>query len=335
MQYVKKVLVLKCTESSVFSNKSLHGLARIEIENGVAEFHLSLVNLHYSTNSEYFALVVDQNSNQFEFELGKRPSSCARLFLSLPVIDQGLSVGLFSIKDDIPLTLAFACEGKGVSLKEFKKIVADRCICKRKQSVKKECEENKGCSFSQSLFSAYDDEAVATENYYELDRQIQEKLSSLKECQHGNIQFENELFDNSSQEKTQEERALPDSFQDETSFYQCQENQRQRYFESVKKELDGLFFKFPQEQNLCRLFKDSKWAKIYYSTDKYYVVGLIFSNDKERYICYGVPAIYSNSPPKEFEGFCSFIPLSVFDMFGAGYWIMFQDADSGKCVHLN
>ena len=62
------------------------------------------------------------------------------------------------------------------------------------------------------------------------------------------------------------------------------------------------------------------------------IVGLVKEGGKEKYICYGVPAVYSKEPPKELKGFCSFIPLSVFDMKGDGYWMMFQDAVTGECI---
>jgi hypothetical protein len=62
------------------------------------------------------------------------------------------------------------------------------------------------------------------------------------------------------------------------------------------------------------------------------VVGLVLESGKEKYICYGVPCTYSKNPPKELKGFCSFIPLSIFDLTGKGYWMMFQDAITGEHV---
>jgi hypothetical protein len=85
---------------------------------------------------------------------------------------------------------------------------------------------------------------------------------------------------------------------------------------------------------LTRAVANSKWVKIYYSNTQYYVVGLVYNDGRERYVCYGVPSKYSPIPPKELEGFCSFVPLSVFDMKGDGYWMMFQDAITGNCIRL-
>ena len=72
--------------------------------------------------------------------------------------------------------------------------------------------------------------------------------------------------------------------------------------------------------------------KINYSQSGYYVVGVINENKTPKYICYGVPAVYSKTPPKELDGFCTFIPLSIFSLDGDGFWMMFQDAVTGECI---
>ena len=340
MQYVKKVLVLKSVENDLERRNGLNGLSRIEIENGVAEIHLSLINLPKTLFTSYYALVVDCNKKEFEFNLGERPTSSAHLFPCEPNLEKGFCVGVFVIKDSLPLILTFASNSNLFSLQDFKKIVAERCLVKHKKCITNQKAESLAEDFyicpnnQDDIMDAYNDEAVATENYFEIDDEINQKLLSLKEKENESLQFENELFDCDCQEKTQKDLSQTLCNEDEKDFAKRQENSS-RHFETVKAELNEIFFKFPEEQPLKNHFKDSRWARIYYSTEKYYVVGVIYEDGEERYICYGVPAKYSKTPPKELDGFCSFIPLSVFDMFGAGYWIMFQDADSGKCVHFN
>jgi hypothetical protein len=60
-------------------------------------------------------------------------------------------------------------------------------------------------------------------------------------------------------------------------------------------------------------------------------VGLIKENDREKYICYGVPTENSKTPPKQLQGFCSFVALENCNDY-KGFWMMFQDAQDGKCV---
>ena len=330
MPYQKKVLLLKCAENSLITNKSLSALARIEIENGMAEFHLSIINLPLSLYTDFYALVIDQSKKVFEFELGARPNSFAGLFNDVPIIEKGLAVGLYVIKDNLPQVLAFATDNiDGFCLADFKRLVAEKCLAKFKENIKNR-EENE-----QMIIQEYNDEAVATENYYELDKEIKQKLCSIKENQNENLWTENELSNRQSQEKTQERFNFIDGAQNETGACVCKEHQKlNTFFDQVKNELEDLFLRFPTEECLEKCFNDSKWVRINYSSDKYYVVGLIKEFGKEKYVCYGVPAVYSKTAPKELAGYCSFVPKSIFNTFGEGYWIMFQDAVSGKCVHL-
>lgn len=333
MKYVKKVLVLKNTENNLNLNKRLNGLLRVEIENGVAEAHVSLINLPSIALDNYFVLFIDSEKNEFEFDLGPRPTSSAHYFSTLPKVDKGFCAGIFVIKDSLPLLLGFASDCEFLSLQDFKRVLADRCLVRHKKLVK-DCVMQTSDFCSPAKIALYNDEAVATENYFELDNQINEKLLSIKEKKNESLQFENELFDCDCEKETQKDFSSINCAQNEANTTQCQEPKGNRHFDTVKAELNEIFFKFPEEEGLSKHFKNSRWARIYYSKEKYYVVGVVYEDEQEKYICYGVPAKYSKDPPKELDGFCSFIPLSVFDMFGAGYWIMFQDAESGKCVHF-
>ncbi len=335
MQYLKKVLVLKSTDSNLEIKKRLNGLIRVEIENGVAELHLSLINLPKDFLSDYYALFIDGEKNEFEFNLGERPTSFASLFPSEPKIDKGFCMGVFGIKDSLPLTLAFASDCKFLTLQDFKKVVAERCLIKHKKQMKSQEKEDAIATVPYESVANYNDEAVATENYFEIDEEINEKLLSLRERENESVQLENERSDCEREEEAQKDFSPNMCNKDEEDTAKCKEDSIPRHFDTVKAELDEIFYKFPEEESLKNHFKDSRWARIYYSSEKYYVVGVVFEEGQEKYVCYGVPAKYSKTPPKELDGFCSFIPLSVFDMFGAGYWIMFQDAKTGKCVHFN
>ena len=155
----------------------------------------------------------------------------------------------------------------------------------------------------------YNDEAVATENYFEIEEQLSSTLDQLKEA----------------------DFKIEESFLEEIERDNKYSNSN-RYYDTVCSELEQIFNKFPEEQQLKKTFSKSRWAKVYYSDTKYYVVGVIKESGKEKYICYGVPATYSKTPPKELDGYCTFIPLSIFSLLGDGYWMMFQDAVTGECI---
>lgn len=176
----------------------------------------------------------------------------------------------------------------------------------------------------------YDDETVATENYYLAEDADAENLKIKEE------NYERELHTDdfgadaeSAAEKFREEKEekIPEN-EERFAFFENDEN----YYLKVKAELDGIFETNPPEPALEKTLPESKWARINYGTDKYYVVGLVYEKNTPKYICYGVRAAYSEYPPKELAGYCSFIPLSVFEMRGNGFWMMFQDAKTGECV---
>lgn len=106
-----------------------------------------------------------------------------------------------------------------------------------------------------------------------------------------------------------------------------------QFYETIKSELNELFNKHEREAVLEKLIPQSKFCKIMYEEDKYYIVGLIFEDKVPQFICYGVPSFNPNVPPKELKGFSGFIPTNPDNMAELGYWIMYQDADTGETVY--
>ncbi len=343
MSFYKKVVVLKELEKGFsLSNKKISGIARVEIESGVCELHLSLINVSSANNGEFMLFFVDADKTIFCFPLGIRPFAHALIFNDIPHVEKGFSIGLCFVKDDLPVTIAFsATEDSPVSLTDFKKLVADKCLELRRKKERERmeksspapCEEQPPIPKDLST-TPYDDEAVATENFYALSEQINDRLQLFKETEDARLRNENAMSNERCQEKAQESEHTTDCVQDETNASFCKENNGRVYYDTVRAELDGVFEKFPPDEKLNAFFAESKWARVRYAENKYYVVGLVKENGVEKYICYGVPAKYSPEPPKELLGYASFIPLSVFDLQGDGYWMMFQDAVNGKCIKL-
>ena len=353
MGFYKKILLLKETESGFSSsNKPINCICRIEIENGVAEIHLTIVNLLPKEETSYFFMLLDSENENFCFDLGKRPSSKRLSLFTLPNLEKGFAVGIFAVKNDIPLTVLFAREEKSkFNLLDFKKIVAEKCLENKKNQPKikpieeenpkppiaepqpkiTEPSEFKNCE--SQVGTHYDDEAVATTNYYAFDNEINDKLSAFKEIDENFIRTANGQTDCLSQEETNSFTTKDYFFEDEKNVTDGEKYSRLNpFYKTVEAELTALFNKFNEKIGLEKIFPKSTWAKINYSKNRYYVVGLIKENGKEKYICYGVPATYSPNPPKELKGFCTFIPLSIFDLSGEGFWMMFQDAVSGECI---
>ena len=104
----------------------------------------------------------------------------------------------------------------------------------------------------------------------------------------------------------------------------------------IAEQLDELFDKYPREKNLENLIDNSSWVKINHEEEnKYYVVGIIYENDDIKYICYGVPGSYYNEPQSDLRAYSQWLPVDSMNPYDNGYWVMYQDADSGENIVIN
>lgn len=334
MDYQKKVLALKqVTQGFSVSIKPVSAIARIESENGVSDFYLSTINIAPARQGCYRCYICDGKDNLFEFDLGARPLSFHTQFAVCPFVEKGFAVGIYFVKDHLPTPVCFACsESFFVDKTALNKKVAEKCLLKYKNTAREPIEkESPLVDEYKTLKEIYDDEAVATENYYETEKQIQTSQEKIEEFSRERISHKNEFFDCRSQEETSKGAQGFDCAKNETPAFDCKNNQ-ERYYLTVQKELEDVFNKFEKELDLCARFEQSRWAKINYAKDKFYVVGVINQDGYPKYVCYGVPDDNPQKPPKELEGFCSFVKTFPNTPKKQGYWMMFQDADSGRCI---
>lgn len=346
--FSKKVLVIKqMAEGYSYGKSRACGICRLEKEHDVLTVYLSLIGFSALTSGEYRLYLAGDDKTVIKKSLGKIPSSCTLALSSEINLEKGVSAGIWALKDDIPLLVAYnKSEDSIVAVKDYgqtviNEIIAERKIREREKEfvIESKTDEPKielhkfaepQTSNTPPITEIYNDEAVATENYYDLTDTINQKLSKIKEFSDEYIRRESDGNDSVRAQKEQESEKSSDFYQDERD---DKGSEKAPYYASVKSELDGIFERFPAETTLQKAFSDSRWAKVYYSDDKFYVVGIVKEHGKEKYICYGVPSPYKPSPPKELAGYCSFVPLSIFDLKGDGYFMMFQDAITGKCVH--
>lgn len=115
-----------------------------------------------------------------------------------------------------------------------------------------------------------------------------------------------------------------------------EEKKEETFFDEIKEQIDELFKKYQPEQILTDLIPNSKWIKVdYEDKGEYYVVGLLYENDEVKYVCYGIPSIFKEEPPKELNGFCQWLPIDTQKENGFGYWITYQDANTGENVKMD
>lgn len=112
-----------------------------------------------------------------------------------------------------------------------------------------------------------------------------------------------------------------------------QKEDKKSFFEDIKEQVDELFDQNPTEQYLQELIPNSKWVKVEFDeSGDYYVFGLLYEDDKLRFVCYGVPGIFQKTPPRQLAGYPVWFPLDKENKEGFGYWLSYQDAESGESI---
>ena len=92
-----------------------------------------------------------------------------------------------------------------------------------------------------------------------------------------------------------------------------------------------MFRKFPENEELEKIMPNSRWIKVdYEDKGREYVLGLIYENNKIRYIAYGVPGERAVLPPDELEAYSQWVQIG--EDGNVGYWVMFQDANTGDSI---
>lgn len=110
------------------------------------------------------------------------------------------------------------------------------------------------------------------------------------------------------------------------------------FYNEIKDQIDELFSKYPREEKLELLIPNSKWVMIDYDEDrtKNYVVGLIYDdNNTIRYICFGVPGKMDTPPDDNLKEYSQWLPTDIKNPKDSGYWVMYQDAITGKNVVID
>ena len=103
------------------------------------------------------------------------------------------------------------------------------------------------------------------------------------------------------------------------------------FIDEIGEQIKGLFDAHPAEEVLESIIPNSKWVSVDFNGDgKTYVVGLIMEDGEIKFISYGVPGVWSETPPKNFNEEARFLPIDISDPKGKGYWLTYQDAFDGE-----
>ncbi len=301
--YVKKIAVIKGIKSGFSTDGSpLSGLVKCECYAGFLKVEVSLVNFAPLSEGRYVFGVSDGNACVlFEGGLfeGEVDFDLSRGFAALVCFCHN---GAFPVASAVNGELA----GALIDLKEK--------ISGSEVSVK-----------PASGGAAYDDEAVAEVNYYELE--ADESRDAVRE----NKKAEKARRSGGKNEKnTRTERGavgeIAAGFKKEADPKLAGGD----FYARMKEKIKLVFSSYPKLKQLETAMEGSRWVKISYGEGRHYAFGTLSYGGEVRYICYGVPSADAVTPPPSLKDMASYVPVE-----DGGYWVMFQDAATGVSVKID
>lgn len=114
-------------------------------------------------------------------------------------------------------------------------------------------------------------------------------------------------------------------------------NETGSFYSLIQPQLDELFAKFPHFKEFEDIVQNTEWIKVHYANggENHYIIGKLFDGEEVTHLCYGIPAqSHSVAPPTALTEFCQWIPTNLNEPEGAGYWVMYQNAQTGENIRL-
>lgn len=310
MSYTKNIAVIKGLQGGFSADGgALSGLIKAERYSSELRVEVSLINFAPLSEGRYVTAISDGPHTQI-IENG--------LFEGRSDVDtsKGFAAAVCFVHNGVQLIASAVCGNYQAAAFGLKGEV------ERAEKIKNPLPESK----SAASVEIYEDEALAEENYYEFDAPSeggQPVCENPQKEEDGGKLSENE-------EDSVPVQKISDSVESD-----CAEEinlARGGFYQKMRAEIEGLLISYPPAEELCAAIDGSKWVKISYGEDSFYVFGVIFSDGVPKYICYGIPAKDASAPPASMQGLASF--LGVKTQHGVGFWVMYQDADTGSSVRV-
>lgn len=145
-----------------------------------------------------------------------------------------------------------------------------------------------------------------------------------------------EMLDNPDQTQIRQQDQIRDPAQDQQQVQEHKQNSSGvPFLDNINDQIQELLENYPPEKQLENIIPDAKFVRINDNeADNYYVLGVIYQNDKIKYIAYGVPGTFNSEPPAELQDKSQWLPLDVEDPLSDGYYLIYQDANTGNLVDL-
>ncbi len=341
MNYVKKMCILRQVKQGFSGDgKALSGLIKIEQYGKNLAIEVSIINFAPLVSGEYYCLLSDGKGKTEMLSL--RGKSLFNILSDLD-ISEGFCGVVCYVKNDV-VPVAYGINGNGSydwrailnatlppvfpRANEEKALATDEKPedffdqkSKNEPTMYEMKPEEKSIKEEKS---GYNDETVATENYYNKEKPY-EQIEPEKAGENARIKNRTEK---------QDEKAGTDLAENGNAggVLHPFKTDSDGYYVSIKGEIDALFQTHPRDDTLNGAFSCSEWVRL--KGDKnnpQYLVGVLYTDGKAKYICYALAAENRNAPPEEIKNVCSFVPLSPYDE-DKGFFVLFQSASTGECI---
>lgn len=335
MHYVKKMCILRQIKQGFSGDgKALSGLIKIEQYGKNLAVEVSIINFAPLVSGEYYCLLSDGKGKTEMLSL--RGKSIFNILSDVDITDGFCGIICYVKTEVVPI--AYGINGKGrydwrailnatlppvFPKGDGVKIGGELAFDEKNEGAVYENMPTPPSSHSPNPNVSYDDECVATENYFE--ENDDERIQPAKTDKNARIKSATKNTDEEEGTNAQTNGNVADILPSD-------EKSPDGYYLSVKRELDELFSKYPQDKTLCSAFAHSEWARLKGSAkEPQYLVGALYEKGKVKYICYALPAEDKTSPPKEIQDVCVFVPSSPL-LSARGFFVIFQSAATGECV---
>ena len=146
---------------------------------------------------------------------------------------------------------------------------------------------------------------VSTDDY-ETDEEIETIVDSA---------FNNEMFDENLEDNNETDN-------------------KKDFLSTIENQVEELLNNYEEEKALENLIPNSKFVKVNSNDENFYIFGVIKEDNQIKYIVYGLPGEYNVKPNDEYKNYYQWLPLNPENPEGYGYYLMYQDAESGNQIEV-
>ena len=335
--YTKKIAVIKQVKNGFSADGgSLSGLVKAETYAGFLKVEVSLINFAPLSEGRY-VLGISDGLKTVVFEGAAYEGE-----VDFNLVGGFAFLVCFCNGGCAPVASA-SCGQMACALPDLKEEMTRNEIAKSQVGAK----ASKAADKVQTGVAVYDDEAIAEINYYEYNADedggaVRENKTQKKDGNAGNedeavisaVKVQKERLSKgytaASSTRSGNKKSRSSSSGNKSDKAQKPKLASGDFYGRMRSDIEKIFAAYPKATDLEQAMEGSRWAKIDYGENKYYVFGVLSVESVPRYLCYGVPSSNPDKPPKSLENCASYMPTP-----DGGYWIMYQDANTGVSVKIS